>query len=185
MCILYVRVCVVHRGLAAGIYATNNPEACHFVADNCKANIIVVENQKQLDKILEVSVAVTETYFCTSQVECRGLPMSVCLHDYQCLSVCNQYLCVCQLMCLALLLLCRSETVSLTWRPLCSTKESSAKSTPMSMRWLPYTHHMHAQRHTHASTCMHAHICTHTHTHASFLSSFLAGHHANDSIMQS
>ena len=84
MCILYV--CVVHRGLAAGIYATNNPEACHFVADNCKANIIVVENQKQLDKILEVSVAVTETYFCTSQVECRGLPMSVCLHDYQCLS---------------------------------------------------------------------------------------------------
>ena len=41
-------------GLAAGIYATNNPEACHFVADNCKANIIVVENQKQLDKILEV-----------------------------------------------------------------------------------------------------------------------------------
>ena len=104
----------VHRGLAAGIYTTNNPEACHFVADNCKANIIVVENQKQLDKILEVSVAVTETYFCTSQVECRGLPMSVCLHDYQCLSVCNQYLCVCQLMCLALLLLCRSETVSLT-----------------------------------------------------------------------
>ena len=87
MCILYVRVCVVHRGLAAGIYATNNPEACHFVADNCKANVIVVENQKQLDKILEVSVAVTETYFCTSQVECRGLPMSVCLHHYQCLPV--------------------------------------------------------------------------------------------------
>ena len=58
----YVCVCV-HRGLAAGIYTTNNPEACHFVADNCKANIIVVEDQKQLDKILEVSVAVTEAYF--------------------------------------------------------------------------------------------------------------------------
>ena len=81
MCISYVCVC---RGLAAGIYATNNPEACHFVADNCKANVIVVENQKQLDKILEVNVAVTETYFCTSQVECRDLPMSVCLHHYQC-----------------------------------------------------------------------------------------------------
>ena len=96
MCISYV---CVHRGLAAGIYATNNSEACHFVADNCKANVIVVENQKQLDKILEVSVAVTEAYFYTSQVECRGLPMS-------CLSGC-----VCQLMCF---LLCRSEIVSLT-----------------------------------------------------------------------
>ena len=60
ICISYV---CVHRGLAAGIYATNNAEACHFVADNCKANVIVVENQKQLDKILEVSVAVTEAYF--------------------------------------------------------------------------------------------------------------------------
>lgn len=40
--------------MAAGIYATNGPEACQFVAKDCKANIIVVENQKQLDKILEV-----------------------------------------------------------------------------------------------------------------------------------
>ena len=79
----------VHRGLAAGIYTTNNPEACHFVADNCKANVIVVEDQKQLDKILEVNVAVTKTYFCTSQVECRALPMSVCMHHYQYLSVCK------------------------------------------------------------------------------------------------
>ena len=45
---------------------------------------------------------------------------------------------VCQLVCLNLLLLYRSEIISLTWRPLCNTKESSAKSTPMSMRWLPY-----------------------------------------------
>ena len=72
-------VCV-HRGLAVGMYTTNNSEACHFVADNCKANVIVVENQKQLDKILEVSVTVTEVYFYTSQVECRGL------HGYKCLS---------------------------------------------------------------------------------------------------
>ena len=43
-----------HRGLAAGIYTTNGPDACHYVANDCKANIIVVENQKQLDKILEV-----------------------------------------------------------------------------------------------------------------------------------
>ena len=53
----------VHRGLAAGIYTTNNPEACHFVADNCKANVIVVEDQKQLDKILEVSVVIREVSF--------------------------------------------------------------------------------------------------------------------------
>ena len=42
------------RGLSAGIYTTNGPEACHFVANNCKANIIVVENQKHLEKILAV-----------------------------------------------------------------------------------------------------------------------------------
>lgn len=37
-----------------GIYATNTPDACQYVASDSKANIIVVENQKQLDKILQV-----------------------------------------------------------------------------------------------------------------------------------
>ncbi|NXW95484.1 ACBG2 ligase, partial [Alopecoenas beccarii] len=41
-------------GLAVGIYTTNSPEACHYVADNCSANILVVENHKQLQKILEI-----------------------------------------------------------------------------------------------------------------------------------
>ncbi|XP_074650379.1 long-chain-fatty-acid--CoA ligase ACSBG2-like isoform X2 [Tubulanus polymorphus] len=41
-------------GLAVGIYTTNSPEACHYVADNCAANIIVVENNVQLQKILQV-----------------------------------------------------------------------------------------------------------------------------------
>ena len=41
-------------GLSAGVYATNAPEACHYVLNDCKANVCVVENQKQLDKILEV-----------------------------------------------------------------------------------------------------------------------------------
>lgn len=41
-------------GLATGIYTTNSPEACQYVADNCSANIIVVENDKQLQKILEI-----------------------------------------------------------------------------------------------------------------------------------
>lgn len=37
-----------------GIYATNSPEACQYVVSDSKANIIVLENQKQLDKILQV-----------------------------------------------------------------------------------------------------------------------------------
>ena len=60
-----------YRGLAAGIYTTNGPDACHFVAHDCKANIIVVENQKQLDKILEVSYSTTRqsTNFCTQRAD--------------------------------------------------------------------------------------------------------------------
>ena len=45
------------RGLAVGIYTTNSPEACHYVAENSEANIIVVENKHQLHKILKVSAA--------------------------------------------------------------------------------------------------------------------------------
>ncbi|XP_033107079.1 long-chain-fatty-acid--CoA ligase ACSBG2-like [Anneissia japonica] len=41
-------------GLGVGIYTTNSPEACHYVASNCEANIIVVENQAQLSKILQI-----------------------------------------------------------------------------------------------------------------------------------
>lgn len=42
------------RGFAAGIYTTNTPEACHYCAENSRANIIVVEDEKQLEKILKV-----------------------------------------------------------------------------------------------------------------------------------
>ncbi|XP_041852220.1 long-chain-fatty-acid--CoA ligase ACSBG1 isoform X2 [Melanotaenia boesemani] len=45
---------ILAGGIMTGIYATNSPEACHYVASDSKANIIVVENQKQLDKILQV-----------------------------------------------------------------------------------------------------------------------------------
>ncbi|NWW44911.1 ACBG2 ligase, partial [Pedionomus torquatus] len=41
-------------GFAVGIYTTNSPEACHYVAENCSANVVVVENHKQLQKILEI-----------------------------------------------------------------------------------------------------------------------------------
>ena len=53
----------VHRGLPTGMYTTNTPETCQFVANDCKANIIIVEDQKQLDKILEV-----RRYCCTNDV---------------------------------------------------------------------------------------------------------------------
>uniref|UniRef100_A0AAY4CCL9 long-chain-fatty-acid--CoA ligase n=1 Tax=Denticeps clupeoides TaxID=299321 RepID=A0AAY4CCL9_9TELE len=46
--------CILAGGLAVGIYTTNSPEACHYVADNCQANVLVVENHKQLLKILKL-----------------------------------------------------------------------------------------------------------------------------------
>jgi long-chain-fatty-acid--CoA ligase ACSBG len=42
------------RGIATGIYTTNSPEACHYCAVKSRANIIVVEDKKQLDKILSI-----------------------------------------------------------------------------------------------------------------------------------
>ncbi|XP_030833090.1 long-chain-fatty-acid--CoA ligase ACSBG2 isoform X2 [Strongylocentrotus purpuratus] len=41
-------------GFGVGVYTTNSAEACQYVAGNCKANVIVVENSKQLQKILKV-----------------------------------------------------------------------------------------------------------------------------------
>ncbi|XP_032089213.1 long-chain-fatty-acid--CoA ligase ACSBG1-like [Thamnophis elegans] len=41
-------------GIVSGIYTTNSPEACHYIADDSRANIVVVENQKQLDKIMQI-----------------------------------------------------------------------------------------------------------------------------------
>ncbi|ROL42514.1 Long-chain-fatty-acid--CoA ligase ACSBG2 [Anabarilius grahami] len=46
--------CILAGGLATGIYTTNSPEACQYVADNCEANVLVVEDNKQLIKILQV-----------------------------------------------------------------------------------------------------------------------------------
>ncbi|KAI7813044.1 long-chain-fatty-acid--CoA ligase ACSBG2-like isoform X2 [Triplophysa rosa] len=46
--------CILAGGLATGIYTTNSPEACQYVAENCEANVLVVENHKQLIKILQI-----------------------------------------------------------------------------------------------------------------------------------
>ncbi|XP_011299944.1 very long-chain-fatty-acid--CoA ligase bubblegum isoform X2 [Fopius arisanus] len=41
-------------GLAAGIYTTNSPDACQYCASHSRANIILVEDHKQLEKILSI-----------------------------------------------------------------------------------------------------------------------------------
>lgn len=41
-------------GFAAGIYTTNSAESCAYVANDSRANIFVVEDDKQLAKIMEV-----------------------------------------------------------------------------------------------------------------------------------
>nr|XP_056721767.1 long-chain-fatty-acid--CoA ligase ACSBG1 [Euleptes europaea] len=41
-------------GIVTGIYTTNSPEACHYIAHDCRANVVVVDSQKQLDKIMQI-----------------------------------------------------------------------------------------------------------------------------------
>ncbi|KAG5326687.1 ACBG2 ligase, partial [Acromyrmex heyeri] len=41
-------------GIAVGVYTTNSPEACQYCAEHSRANIIVVEDEKQLRKILQI-----------------------------------------------------------------------------------------------------------------------------------
>ena len=50
-------------GLSAGIYTTNGPEACWYVLNDCKANIVIVENEKQLNKILQVMIKLINKIF--------------------------------------------------------------------------------------------------------------------------
>lgn len=45
---------LLYSGLATGIYTTNSAEACQYVAHNARCNVIVVENDHQLQKILSV-----------------------------------------------------------------------------------------------------------------------------------
>ena len=42
-------------GVAAGVYATNNPESCKYVAEHSKAKVIVCEGLKQLEKFYKIS----------------------------------------------------------------------------------------------------------------------------------
>jgi len=40
--------------IAAGIYTTNGPDACHYVAEHCEAAVVVVENDFQLKKFIQI-----------------------------------------------------------------------------------------------------------------------------------
>lgn len=42
------------RGYAAGIYTTNSADACYHCLESSRANICVVQDKKQLDKVLSV-----------------------------------------------------------------------------------------------------------------------------------
>lgn len=47
-------------GFPAGIYTTNSPEQCHYIAEHAEANVVVVENDFQLEKFLEVRGSLPE-----------------------------------------------------------------------------------------------------------------------------
>jgi long-chain-fatty-acid--CoA ligase ACSBG len=62
--------------LAAGIYTTNSPEACHYCAVKCNADIIVVEDKKQLEKILIIRdklPALKAVVLCDGKPEAEGV----------------------------------------------------------------------------------------------------------------
>ena len=37
-----------------GVYTTNSAESCHFVIEDSRCNIVVVENAAQMKKIIEI-----------------------------------------------------------------------------------------------------------------------------------
>jgi len=45
---------IMAGGISAGIYTTNSPEACRFILSHSQSQFCVVENQKMLDKVLQV-----------------------------------------------------------------------------------------------------------------------------------
>lgn len=46
---------IMAGGIAAGIYASNGPDACKYQAEHSEAKVIVVEGVKQLEKFYEIS----------------------------------------------------------------------------------------------------------------------------------
>ncbi|XP_037679882.1 long-chain-fatty-acid--CoA ligase ACSBG2 isoform X2 [Choloepus didactylus] len=52
---------ILAGGLCVGIYATNSAEACQYIINHSKVNILLVENDQQLQKILSIPKARMET----------------------------------------------------------------------------------------------------------------------------
>jgi long-chain-fatty-acid--CoA ligase ACSBG len=38
---------------AAGIYATNEPDACQYIVEHSESSVVVVENEQQLKKFTD------------------------------------------------------------------------------------------------------------------------------------
>lgn len=45
---------ILAGGFAAGIYTTNEPPACEFIIQDSSARVVVVDGQKQLDKVIAI-----------------------------------------------------------------------------------------------------------------------------------
>lgn len=58
-------------GMSAGMYVTSSPEACHFVCESSRANIVVVEDDRQLKKIIQIREKLPEL---KSIVQYHGVP---------------------------------------------------------------------------------------------------------------
>ena len=41
-------------GVSTGIYTTNSAQAVQYILENSKAQIIIVDEQEQLDKVLQI-----------------------------------------------------------------------------------------------------------------------------------
>lgn len=53
-CLFYRFLSTIYSGLTAGVYTTNSAEAVFHVLDSSNANIVVVDDSKQMDKIKEI-----------------------------------------------------------------------------------------------------------------------------------
>lgn len=50
---------IMAGGFSVGIYTTNSSDTCKYIAENCGANILVVEDEKQLEKVLKFKTEIT------------------------------------------------------------------------------------------------------------------------------
>jgi len=73
--------CIVYRGFATGLYTTNTAETCHYILENARCQIVVVENDFQLQKILQIKDRLPKLRI----IQYKGVPPD----DPDILSVCS------------------------------------------------------------------------------------------------